>query len=543
MAGQTLDTIRTNIRLMLGSTDTTVLPADNIDRAVAQAVAVLSRFFPRERIAEFTFIKTITNEAWTSGAAHGTYVALANKPVRYGSESVKNSGLTVTYARDTDYTIDYSNGRLTTISGGSMAVSTAYKVTYDRDQIVLDVDAELTEPIAIARIETRNADEVPQVVDAHEEWGEFLIVITDGKWGQLRIPDKTHVVIYYWAYHDEPTAGTPGAAGSYPQFLDEVVLVGTSAYVLLSESVQNELLAIADLASSRAALVLADDDNALMSTALTAIATANNKLDEEVVLADAQVVLAATALAKVATHSGTEADAALDKITTHVAEADTIIDLVQAELLLGNAALDKVATYGDPNSTARTAEWYLDQGDALLNTIPTGGPQAALQYVNFAQAELAKVQAYINEAMGRYAHGQAIITEASGRLGMASAFIQEAQGRLGMSDSFIGEASGRIGAAQTYLSSAAGYFQQAQGYALEVQSYLARDGMFFRQAELYQSNSRELRELALSQKAEAELRLAEFMSTLRDRAQIATHLSHNSVLQYADYARLPDYPY
>lgn len=544
MAGQTLDEMRTNVRLILGATDEVVLPAVNIDRAVRQAVAVLSRFFPRERIAELTFRLTITNETWISGAAHGVYVKLANKPVRYGSEIIKNNGLTVTYARDVDYTIDYSNGLLTTISGGSMAANTTYKVTYDRDQIVLDIDTILTKPIGIARIETRQADEVPQVIDAHEEWGTLLTIITDGSYGQLRVADKTHIVIYYWSLHDEPTAGAGqvlGAAGSYPQFLDEVILIGASGYLMLEEGIQNELLAIADLASSRVALTNADDDNALMTTALANIKVANDKISAEIVLADAQSALAATALGKIAA-SGTLADTALAKVTTEITLADTAIALIPAVLTLGATALGKVATYADPNSTARTVEWYLDTGDAILNTVPAGGPQAALQYVQFAQAELGKIQAYINEAMGRYAHGQALVAEASASYAAAQHYIEEGHGRMEVADGFIKEAHERISSAQAYLAAAAGYFQQAQGYALEVHTYLARADMWFKQSELYQVNARELNELAKQQKAEGELRLGEFMSTLRDRAQIATHLTHNSPKQYADYARLPQYP-
>ena len=58
-----------------------------MDRAVDVAVAELSRHSPRELIAEFTVPAAVTDEGWITN--HGTAVSLANKPIRWSSESVE----------------------------------------------------------------------------------------------------------------------------------------------------------------------------------------------------------------------------------------------------------------------------------------------------------------------------------------------------------------------------------------------------------------------------------------------------------------------
>ena len=55
-------------------------------QAITQAVADLSRFYPKEGIYEVTLDQTVTNESTTSN--HGTAVALANQPIEPRSETV-----------------------------------------------------------------------------------------------------------------------------------------------------------------------------------------------------------------------------------------------------------------------------------------------------------------------------------------------------------------------------------------------------------------------------------------------------------------------
>jgi len=140
--------IRTNIKTML-SISAEISDAE-IDRAMNQAVAVLSRFFPRERIAQTIYNEDITAESFTSN--HGTAVALASKPVKFGSETVTTSPAGTTFAKDTDYEMDYINGTITTLTAGAIADATAHLITYKMDMTVLDISNVLTEPISIRTI-------------------------------------------------------------------------------------------------------------------------------------------------------------------------------------------------------------------------------------------------------------------------------------------------------------------------------------------------------------------------------------------------------
>jgi hypothetical protein len=201
---------------------------DEIDRAVTEAVADLSRFLPDEKIKEFTFILTASSESWTSSGAHGTYASLANKPIKWDSETITTDPAGTTYTRDTDYTMDYSNGEITTISGGDMAISTGYLASYTNYREGIDISS-ITDLIRVRRVE------YPISSEATIKWVPFYIhsdvLYISGE--DRQISDKRHLAVYYDAACTPPTAG---ADGSYPSFLDEVVLKGASAYALMTKS-------------------------------------------------------------------------------------------------------------------------------------------------------------------------------------------------------------------------------------------------------------------------------------------------------------------
>ena len=70
----------------------------------------------------------ITNESFTS--SDDTAVSLDNVGIIQFSEVVTTVAGTTTYVRDTDYTMDYSNGQITTDSTGSITDATAHYVDY-----------------------------------------------------------------------------------------------------------------------------------------------------------------------------------------------------------------------------------------------------------------------------------------------------------------------------------------------------------------------------------------------------------------------------
>jgi len=156
---QMIDAIRQDLK---DSNETVYWTESELARSVQRAVADLSRFIPLEQTYEATLLFDVTGESFTSAAAHGTYVSLASKPIKESSETVTNVAGSVTYTRDTDYTIDYSNGKITTISGGSMVVSTTYKISYTKSKISIDLTS-LTGLIRVDRVEYP-VGQVPQFV-------------------------------------------------------------------------------------------------------------------------------------------------------------------------------------------------------------------------------------------------------------------------------------------------------------------------------------------------------------------------------------------
>jgi|GEM_PF-1182930 len=76
---------------------------------------------------------TINNEVLV--AAHGAWVALANKALRFGTVVVTNTAGTTTYVEGTDYVIDYIEGRVMALAAGSITNSQSLYVDYTYDAI------------------------------------------------------------------------------------------------------------------------------------------------------------------------------------------------------------------------------------------------------------------------------------------------------------------------------------------------------------------------------------------------------------------------
>jgi len=88
---------------------------------------VITQVTPEE-FARDVPTNSVTDEAFTSD--EDVAVALNNKAILQYSETVTNTAGTVTYTRDTDYTISYSGGTITELSTGSMADATSYEIDY-----------------------------------------------------------------------------------------------------------------------------------------------------------------------------------------------------------------------------------------------------------------------------------------------------------------------------------------------------------------------------------------------------------------------------
>lgn len=239
---------------------------DSLDRAVQRAVADITRFLPDEKIAEYTLIHAVTGESWTSADAHDTYVALANKPIKYESETVQSDDLATTYTRDTDFYMDYSNGKITTISGGSMSVTTAYKIGYTKCREAVDISA-LTDIVRVQRVE------YPMSTSSEFDFITFVIWGTVLYIAPTQYTANKHMVVYYEA---ECTAPTESVDGSYPEYLDEVVLKGASAYALFSKAVEMEHAAETSIGSITSYI---DDADTALDQVATLLGTGDDYIN------------------------------------------------------------------------------------------------------------------------------------------------------------------------------------------------------------------------------------------------------------------------
>jgi len=375
---------RNRLRVDLSDVDETLITDDVLDRAVQRAVEDLSRFLPLESTHEVTLIFAVTDEKWNSAAAAGTYVSLANKPIKYNSETVKNAAEEAC-VRDTDYYIDYSLGRITHISGGKIGDSEDdCFISYTKSKTTVDLSS-LTDLIRVDRVEYPLGD-VPQPFVSHDLRGGFL-TITGGAESQAAMTEGKHLVISYKAEH---TAPTPDVVGSYPLFLDGTVILAASAYALFSVVMKYENQAITDLAAARTAIGSIAAIHILTDTALDAAASA----------------------------------------------------LGDATLALGTTKVDDFLS----GASAPSSKKYLSDGDDEINEV-TVGANVAERYANFAQrcAEIAVT--FITKAREHNTSATAYTAEASGRiaeidryLGEADRYIGLAMQDMGLADKFRLEA-------------------------------------------------------------------------------------------------------
>jgi len=523
----TLTEFETALRVHLKDSGTTWSDAE-LDRCIYHAIADLSRFIPREQVYELTLdFDEVSNESVTTESAHGTYKALANKPIKWDSETVTTTAGTTTYTRDTDYTIDYWNGKITTISGGSMAVSTEYYIDYTVDQTTIDISS-LTDLIRVDRVEYPVGTLPRQMVDCDVFDDKLTVTFFPQRdeRDQTNLFGGKHLRVYYHAYHTNPT---DSAAGSHPLFLDEVVVKGSEAYSWLIEAAQYEHQAVTDLASARTELGNISHTN--VGTALTAIGTelglANTALDDIGAIGDTVHAAVTTALALInsnldstATPLGDVADGAspdyhaladtaLDAAATQIGAASTPLGnvadgqspdyhaLADAALDAANTELDtpSTATTGDidlgetahtdvetytTGATAPSIKKYLEDGDDTITTVNVGD-RVAEMYIQYAQASKwiadefqRERELYLQQAQIRANLANGYYNESMGRLAQVQRKIEEANARSNQGSVYVQEARERLDQINTKINESNAYVTVARGAAEEARMRLAQ---------------------------------------------------------------------
>ena len=382
-----------------------------------------------------------------TGSSTGVWMQLANRPIEHDSEAIDGS-----YTRDTDYEMDYQQGRICLKSGTTMSEGTAYVIDYTKSLIHVDLSS-LKDFIRVDRVEYP-VGSVPQDFVTPEVYDKILIIRSGQTHSQEKMSDEYHVCIYYRASQLPPNASAPG---SYPSFLDYTVELAAAAYALFIKAVMYEHQAITDFASAR-----------------TETGLANTEADKVA----AEVALANTALDGVSfTNSGTYIAAAVTALTAangEVALANAALDAVamtdiETALAAANTILDAVLSTSLDRATVG-AEGLLDAGDDHINAVGLGN-RVPENYREFAQARAdiarARVEtalAYAQEAAQRLAEMQTYISEASGYSTTAASYINEAAQRTNAAIAELQEQQAMITQAQGYLGTAYAYQQSCQAY-------------------------------------------------------------------------------
>lgn len=367
MATDVLTTIEASVRSSLADTGT-VFPTAMIDAAIYEVVADISRLSPRELVhVEILHSRSVASGVTPTLSAINTwYDLLASgnvKPIdQQQGMTVTSNPAGTTFTEYTDYIIDYAQGRIQRITGGAMSATT-FRVTYEKSLKGIDLSS-LTDFISIDRVEiAKQGGSTFQEFSTFWQWGEILWLQSRDGTDQGNLAENDHVRIWYRGEHSRPG----GSAGSYPAYMDDVVVKGAVAYALFSKHRERNLQAVQDLNDSRTQLAIADDDQPEMTAlalqvtvALDAAVTILAQIDHP---SDSMVTNIGTALDAIVTFTG-DADSLLnDAVLTNMnASIETAVDAMATALGLVNAFTDT------PLADAETA---LDTLPAILGSSET----------------------------------------------------------------------------------------------------------------------------------------------------------------------------
>ncbi len=414
-----------------------------------------------KRVSAVTLVETFSGSADAGdvldigiGAYTDVWVSLAYKPLKPNSETATDAGSNA-LTRNTDYYIDYAQGKLKAISGGNIAAEEACSFTYSKSLLEIDLSS-LRDLIRVSRV-IYPADAVPQEPITWEIWNAVLVVTGDRD-SQYNMLDKKNVRIYYEASHVAPTDYAPG---SIPAFLEDTVTMAANSYALLMYCLKLELQAETDLGAMRTALVAAAAIHTALETALAAIGTSCGA-------GTAILAQIATDITDLRTAIKTALDAAnayIDKVGV-----DTTGDIALADAVKDSYIGTTNMVAGGTEPDAKT---YLNSGDALINKINVGAEDEGTpkMYAQFAQTIRDSVisafekhrQFYLDDATARTNAALVYIQEASQRISNLSRYIDQSQGHAAIASIYARQAESNVAEMQAYIQQASAYGESASG--------------------------------------------------------------------------------
>lgn len=357
-----------------GATITDPEVRDCIDKAVRD----LSRYYPRELIYDVALSFSVTDESITTGETLTTAISLAGQMIKPKSESVKSIDGSTAYTRDTDYSMDYVNGVLTPISDGSMVAETEYYISYTKLRTGFSISAIADALLNINKVEYP-AGSVPSEDWSFDRWGSFMFLTSGPVDSQMELSEGQHAFVFYRAYHTSPTTKTHG---TYPRFLDEVIILGAESYALLLRVMK-----------------LVNDAKTLITSAGTDLTSAK-------------------AVLEIAIETAGDAKTLIDGISTstHITNAASALDDIADALTDAETALGKVETY--------KGSGYLDSGAAKIDTA-NKGLDVAENYRGLTEASVQIANAFNREGEARISEAIAYIQECQRRLDIASVLVDQ----------------------------------------------------------------------------------------------------------------------
>lgn len=415
------------------------------------------------------------------GAYTDTWVYLANKPIKWTSESATDDA-SADITRGTDFEIDYIEGKVKAISGGDISAEEVCTFAYDKNQTHIDL-TNLADFIRVDRVEYPVGD-IPQAFCQYELYGRLLSITGAGESeGQPQLMSGKNVRVYYDAKHHPPTDYTPGTA---PEFLENTIILAADAYALFMYALKMEHQAVTDLASARTAVGSANTAQAAVGTALTSM---KKYLDNNATVDAIGVLANINALHADLVTAVAAANTYLDDVATDLTNADTVRDsyINTTNYVAGGTEPDILA--------------YLTSGDALLNTITKGGQDERTpeMYAAFASAvKNALVAAFETDRQ---------------------MYLQDATARTNAALGYTQEAAQRATNMRVYIETAEGYTNVAALFAREAESRLLQINYYLQQAIQYISAASDDLNTADRFRTDGDIRRAEAWSVWLDRRQ------------------------
>jgi hypothetical protein len=377
---------REKLRSSLGDLASTIYFDDEIiDRSLDRTVVEISRYYPKKALKEYRIVIEISNEKFTNPDVGGT-ATLTYKPIEFETETVRNGTATTDkeFTRDTDFYLNYQDGEIINLSMGTPGDS--YYISYDKKADYLDISDISSTIQKIDKVVCLGYQPEKQMY--WERWNDVL------HFPRHQMEEDDHIVIYYETPHTAPTIS---ARGSYPEVMDEVMLLGAQGYSLQIKALQ--------------LLQEAQTDIDTCSTNITTYETYLTGTSDSAKFALGSADSALNNIEDLLIGTTNSAQTAFTAMDGYLGSADSALQDV-GKFLVGGTVSDVDVT---------GSESRLDSGAALINQVNVGA-EVAQNYARLAEQEVAAANAYITKAFRYNDAAEASYRQGDGRTDAAGIF-------------------------------------------------------------------------------------------------------------------------